>query len=148
MYALYSVALAVALLLSAPYYLWKGRRSGRSLRTLGERLAGPSLALFPGQPGSASQSTLEIVDAEVRRIVDACYGTALTRLRENRERLEALARALLDRETLDEKDAYRVAGFPAPSDKELRQRERDAEGAGIALEDPAGAAPSPSDAPG
>ena len=67
---------------------------------------------FPGADGSApSESTRELVDAEVRRIVDECYVTALDRLRENRDRLDSLARALLANETLDEDDAYRAAGF-------------------------------------
>ena len=48
---------------------------------------------------------------EVRRIVDDCYDEAVRMLRENRERLDALAQALLERETLDEADAYRVAGI-------------------------------------
>jgi 3-deoxy-D-manno-octulosonic-acid transferase len=51
MYALYSVALALALLASAPYYLWKGRGSGRYLRTLGERLGGP-----PALPAAGERS--------------------------------------------------------------------------------------------
>jgi cell division protease FtsH len=51
------------------------------------------------------------VDREVRRIVDECYRAAFERLSEQRERLERLARALLERETLDEEDAYRAAGF-------------------------------------
>jgi cell division protease FtsH len=84
--------------------------------------------LFPGSPGSASQETLELVDAEVRRIVDDCYVIALQRLRDNRDRLEALAQALLERETLDEKDAYQVAGFPPPSNDQLVRREREQSG--------------------
>ena len=59
-----------------------------------------------------SQHTQQLVDDEVRRIVDECYEDAVRILGENRERLEALARALLERETLDEADAYRVAGIP------------------------------------
>jgi cell division protease FtsH len=66
--------------------------------------------LFPGSPGQTSPRTLELVDEEVRRIVDECYLEAVQQLRENRERLDALARALLERETLDEADAYAVAG--------------------------------------
>ena len=100
--------------------------------------------LFPGQPGSASQETLEIVDAEVRRIVDECYTVAVAKLSEERDRLEALARALLEHETLDERDAYRVAGFPAPSDEEVARREAEAEaGAGIAVVEPPAPAPAP-----
>jgi 3-deoxy-D-manno-octulosonic-acid transferase len=49
-YALYSLALVLALLAAAPYYLWKGRGSGKYLRTLGERLGGPPSGLAPGEP--------------------------------------------------------------------------------------------------
>jgi cell division protease FtsH len=59
----------------------------------------------------ASEATRQLVDAEVRRIIDECYGTALGLLGENRSRLDALAATLLDRETLDEADAYDAAGF-------------------------------------
>ena len=68
--------------------------------------------LFPGSPGQVSERTRQLVDDEVRRIVEECYEEALRLLRANRERLDALARALLERETLDEADAYRVAGVP------------------------------------
>ncbi|MDQ3858848.1 MAG: ATP-dependent zinc metalloprotease FtsH [Actinomycetota bacterium] len=57
-----------------------------------------------------SDETLELVDAEVRRIVDECYDEAIEQLRENRHRLDDLAAALLEHETLDEADAYRIAG--------------------------------------
>jgi cell division protease FtsH len=92
-------------------------------------LPGPEEAsmFFPGQPGSVSPQTLELVDGEVRRIIDECYATAVRLLQENRDRLEALARALLEKETLDEKDAYRVAGFPAPSERELHEQQHRAD---------------------
>jgi cell division protease FtsH len=67
-------------------------------------------SLFPGG-GRASDQTLELVDSEVRRIVDECYVEALEQLRANRGRLNALALALLEHETLDEADAYRIAGI-------------------------------------
>jgi cell division protease FtsH len=72
-------------------------------------------AAYPGADGQVSQATRELVDAEVRRIVEECYRRALERLREQRERLDALAGALLERETLDEADAYAVAGFERPA---------------------------------
>jgi cell division protease FtsH len=68
---------------------------------------------FPSS-ASASESTRELVDSEVRRIVEECYVEAVTKLRENRDRLEALTQALLEHETLDELDAYRAAGFERP----------------------------------
>jgi 3-deoxy-D-manno-octulosonic-acid transferase len=49
-YALYSLGLVLALLAAAPYYLWKGRASGRYLRSLGERLGGPPPPLASGEP--------------------------------------------------------------------------------------------------
>ncbi len=69
-----------------------------------------------GQPawpldGSAvSDETRKLVDDEVRRIVDDCYGIASELLGANRDRLDALAHALLEHETLDEDEAYAVAG--------------------------------------
>ena len=65
----------------------------------------------PGGPVQVSDETRELVDREVRRIVDACYDRARRMLAANRERLESLSRALLEHETLDEDDAYRAAGF-------------------------------------
>ena len=66
---------------------------------------------FPGTNGGPSEATRELVDAEVRQIVDECYDAAVQKLEENRDRLESLARELLEHETLDEEDAYRAAGF-------------------------------------
>ncbi|WP_394429963.1 ATP-dependent zinc metalloprotease FtsH [Streptomyces sp. SGAir0957] len=60
---------------------------------------------------AAAPDTLDTIDREMRRIVDECYQEACDTLRENRARLDALADALLENETLDEADAYRVAGI-------------------------------------
>jgi len=65
----------------------------------------------PGGPVQVSDETHELVDREVRRIVEACYDKARRMLGANRDRLESLAQAVLERETLDEDDAYRAAGF-------------------------------------
>ena len=67
--------------------------------------------LFNGGDEGASEATRELVDLEVRRIIAECYETALLRLRGNRARLESLAEALLEHETLDEESAYEAAGF-------------------------------------
>jgi len=73
-------------------------------------LAGEEGSLLAAPAGAVSERTRELVDAEVRRIVDECYEDALVLLGESRARLEALAEALLERETLDEAEAYRTAG--------------------------------------
>jgi cell division protease FtsH len=62
-----------------------------------------------------SPSTQELIDSEVRRIVDECYGAAINTLKEHRHQLDALASALLDKETLEESEAYSVAGITRPA---------------------------------
>jgi cell division protease FtsH len=57
-------------------------------------------------------ATRELVDSEVRRLVEDCYAEALRTLRSNRERLDRLAHTLLERETLEEDAAYAAAGVP------------------------------------
>ncbi|GLF98992.1 ATP-dependent zinc metalloprotease FtsH [Streptomyces yaizuensis] len=61
---------------------------------------------------SAAPATLDAVDHEMRRIVDECYESACELLRANRNRLDSLAAALLEHETLEEDAAYRAAGIP------------------------------------
>jgi cell division protease FtsH len=72
--------------------------------------------------GQVSPATRELIDAEVRRIVEECYDRAVGMLRENKDRLEKLAKALLEKETLDEPEAYAVAGFERPSRPEDERR--------------------------
>ncbi|MEU6588047.1 ATP-dependent zinc metalloprotease FtsH [Streptomyces sp. NPDC046881] len=60
---------------------------------------------------SAAPQTLDVIDSEMRRIVDECYEEACRKLRDHRGRLDALAQALLETETLEEADAYRIAGI-------------------------------------
>ena len=48
MYLLYSVLLAVAFAVSAPFYLWKGRGTGKYLRTLGDRMGRAPRDMPPG----------------------------------------------------------------------------------------------------
>jgi cell division protease FtsH len=83
-----------------------------------------------GYMTAASQRTLELVDEEVKRIIDECADQAKHTLADHREQLEHLTEALLERETLDEADAYAVAGIPAPT----------------AAEEPVGAASSSTEA--
>jgi cell division protease FtsH len=67
-------------------------------------------AFMPGAE-PVSEATQELVDAEVRRIVDEEQDATERLLAANRERLDSLADALLERETLDEADAYAAAGI-------------------------------------
>jgi cell division protease FtsH len=69
--------------------------------------------LLPGA-SPASAPTQQLVDDEVRRIVDDAEDEVTELLTRERARLEALARALLERETLDQPEAYERAGVEPP----------------------------------
>lgn len=74
----------------------------------------------PGQESpfgldGVAPGTKELIDSEVRKIVDECYAEALSLLRSHRPQLDSLAHRLLQTETLDEADAYAAAGIN-PSD--------------------------------
>ena len=76
--------------------------------------AGP---LFPGA-SEVSERTRELIDEETRRIVEEAHKEVTQLLRQNRDKLDALAEALLVHETLDEDGAYAAAGVErtAPAD--------------------------------
>ncbi|MFL5683534.1 MAG: ATP-dependent zinc metalloprotease FtsH [Chloroflexota bacterium] len=69
--------------------------------------------LLPGAP-RPSPATEERVDAEVKRIVEEAEDEVTDLLGRERHRLDALAEALLEHETLDQEDAYRIAGVDVP----------------------------------
>jgi cell division protease FtsH len=58
------------------------------------------------------EETARIVDSEVLRIIGECHDEARRLLSEHRKELDALAGALLERETLDEEEILKVTGLP------------------------------------
>ena len=91
---------------------------------------GEEQAYGPGGPVQVSDDTRELVDREVRRIVEGCYDRARRMLADNRDKLESLTQALLEKETLDEDDAYRAAGFEPHSSSGAGDADGDGDGAG------------------
>jgi cell division protease FtsH len=71
----------------------------------------PSDGQGPFLPGvsEVSEETQQLVDEEVRRLVAAAHDEVVAVLREHRDKLDALAEALLEHETLDQADAYAAA---------------------------------------
>src|SRR4051812_38676337 len=62
-----------------------------------------------------SERTAQMVDGEVKRLIDEAYARASAILGENRELLDRIAQALLDRETIDREDLDRlVKNQPLP----------------------------------
>jgi len=66
-----------------------------------------------GSAKSVSEETARIIDAEVQRIISECHDEARRLLGIHRGALETLAHALLERETLDEREILEVTGLPA-----------------------------------
>src|SRR4051794_27402996 len=76
----------------------------------------PADGAGPLLPGAAevSENTQRIIDEEVRRLVDQGVEDVRVLLRENRGKLDSLAHALLEDETLDGHAAYAAAGIERP----------------------------------
>ena len=66
----------------------------------------------PAYPGfeEISPATRQLIDEEVRHLVEDAHEQVTQLLSANRERLDALAQALLEQETLEQDEAYAVAG--------------------------------------
>jgi cell division protease FtsH len=75
---------------------------------------------FQHQP--YSEATSELIDAEVRRIVEECHAEADRLLALHRDKLEALAGALLKAESLNEKEIREVTGLGEPPVSQPRTR--------------------------
>ncbi|GDX81247.1 ATP-dependent zinc metalloprotease FtsH [Deltaproteobacteria bacterium] len=63
----------------------------------------------PSPPAEVSSHVAERIDAEVRRLLDDAHERARALIREHRALLEAVALALVERETLDGADFERIA---------------------------------------
>ena len=77
-----------------------------------------------------SEATAERIDREIKRIVDTAFDRARQIIHENRAALEDLAEALLERETLDQRDLMEILERHGLS---LREKQEEAAEAG---EDP------------
>ena len=85
---------------------------------MSERIGPVQVYPIEGDPRSqgVSDELLSAVDDEVRALLSECYTEARRLLAEHHDQHQALVKALLEQETLDEEDAYRVAGIPKHSD--------------------------------
>jgi cell division protease FtsH len=81
---------------------------------------------LPGMNGyggtkSFSEETARAIDAEVLKIIEESHAQAKSLLTAHRRQLDALADALLARETLDEREILEVTGLPAAPALETRK---------------------------
>ena len=85
--------------------------------TIGTITVIPQDGQGPFLPGAAgvSEETVRMIDNEVRKLVAQAREEVLTLLHDNRDKLDSLAKALLEHETLDQPDAYAAAGIDVPA---------------------------------
>jgi cell division protease FtsH len=72
----------------------------------------PFLGKEMAEPRRYSEHTAQMIDEEIMRILNEAAETASTMLKERREQLDKLAKALETSETLDEKDIEELIGPP------------------------------------
>ena len=80
-----------------------------------------------GQGREYSEATAQQIDAEVRRLCDDAYARALKLITDNRDKLEIIAKALLEFETLDGKqikDIIETGRMQSPPPPVARKRPR------------------------
>jgi cell division protease FtsH len=86
---------------------------------------------------NVSEETMRKVDGEIRRIIDTQYALARKMIEDNRDKVEAMTKALLDWETIDADQIGDIMkGFPPrppkPSATPFRRKDRDDGSAGDA----------------
>jgi cell division protease FtsH len=85
------------------------------LMSVGEREQEVFLGREFGSRREISEQTAQMVDGEVKRFIDVAYETAMQVVTENRDLLERIALALLERETIDREDLDLLArNLPLP----------------------------------
>jgi cell division protease FtsH len=66
-----------------------------------------------GMARDTSEATQQLIDAQVRHLIETAHKHVTELIDRHRDQLETLARTLLKHETLDEADAYAAAGLPS-----------------------------------
>lgn len=66
-----------------------------------------------------SQETAKSIDDEVLRIMNVCYGKATELIKDNRDKLDKLAHALLEKETMYASEIYELLGITPREDHKL-----------------------------
>ena len=76
----------------------------------------PQFGIWPGMGSDATQNSPELaakIDKEISKIIDEGYKVAKETLVENKVKLDKVAEALLEKETLDRDDFEKLVGKPA-----------------------------------
>jgi cell division protease FtsH len=87
-----------------------------------------------------SESTAQMIDSEVKRIIDECHEKALEILRTHRDKLDLIANLLIERETLEGEDVMDLlehGRIRTQAERDADEAEKDKESGEKASETPA-----------
>jgi len=84
--------------------------------TIGRRHSQVFLGRDISEERNYSEDTAKLVDEEVKKLIDECYGMARGKLLENKDKLDVFAARLIEKETLDELEVRELLGFDKPSE--------------------------------
>ncbi|MDK2896194.1 MAG: cell division protease FtsH [Candidatus Atribacteria bacterium] len=91
--------------------------------TLGHRHKEVFLGKDLAEDRNYSEEIAYAIDKEVRSIIDRAYDQAREIINTHRERLDALAQELINRETLEKEDINRILGFPEKEEDNSESKE-------------------------
>lgn len=74
-----------------------------------------------------SDETARVIDEEVKKIVDHCYGLAKSKLTDNKDKLDLFARKLIEKETMDEAEVRELLGFEKKESPEEKAKPSDSD---------------------
>lgn len=69
------------------------------------------IAYLPNQKGNHSQYTAELIDKEIHTIITTAYKEIKALLSKNKDKLDILAHALLEKETVGQEEIYELLGI-------------------------------------
>jgi cell division protease FtsH len=94
-------------------------------RTLGHNHAQPFLGREFSQEPDYSENVAQAIDAEIRSIIEAAHEKATEIINDHRERLDTIARILIERETL-ERSEFEALLAGQPEDEVFREKDEKA----------------------
>ena len=62
------------------------------------------------EPRPYSEKTAEIIDSEVKKLVDECYNISRNLILEHKDKVKELAEKLLEKETIYKEDVEKILG--------------------------------------
>jgi len=80
-------------------------------------------AAIEAMPPAFSEETSRAIDAEVAKLVSDAYAKAEKSISENKEKVELLAKTLLERETMDGRDVAKLVGLNIAEESQATEQE-------------------------